>query len=148
MTILITIISIFAIAALAFIFNKIFGAGVCPICAGVSGTWIWMLIGSLAGIFPMTLFQIPIAILAGGSVVGIAYLLEKKLPAGRSPIFLKMILIPAGFAAVYGILEQNWFLAVGLFVLECVFAIIFLSAPKKNESGKIKEIEEKMKKCC
>lgn len=90
------------------------------------------------------------AILMGGSVVGIAYQLEKRLPAQRSAIAWKMIFIPIGFAAVYALLNEWWgALAVALVFL-CITAWFFLLAarPGKAEDKKISELEKEMKKCC
>lgn len=41
------------------------------------------------------------AMLLGGSVAGIAYQVEQRLPLERSPLLWKILFIPAGFVAAY-----------------------------------------------
>ena len=160
MLIAIAISSIFGITLLVWLGNRMLPFWVCPICAGVLGTWIGLIIAHLSG-YPIDL-TVP-ALLMGGSVVGIVYQFEKKLPAGRSPLLLKTLLIPAGFIAAYSILVQWWgaFLVVLIFLLGMSF--IFLS-PKRNLSSRKEavtppegnephslrreELENKMKNCC
>ncbi len=167
MLIAIVTISILAITGLTWLLNRILPFKICPICAGVSLTWLWMLAAKFLG------YEIDLLILAmlmGGSVVGIAYQIEKKLlarrslarpaepwrsggeggPDGRSPLLWKTLFIPVGFVAAYGILMQWWsvFLVSIIFLLQIAF--IFLS-PKKESRGrnqKVGELEEKMKNCC
>lgn len=159
MIILITIASILAIAGAVWLFNKFSPWYICPICAGVSGTWLWMLIGMSAGKLPITNYQLPIAILMGGSVVGIAYQVEKRLPirqagllSGKPALLWKTLFIPAGLALVYGVLLQNWQLAGGAGALALLFLAAFLLPVRKNppavKNDKIKELEDKMKNCC
>ncbi|MEK7190231.1 MAG: hypothetical protein AAB661_00500, partial [Patescibacteria group bacterium] len=51
---------------------------ICPICAGVSLTWLWMLFGMGLGFLSVEKYQMVIAILMGGSVIGIVNKLEEK----------------------------------------------------------------------
>ncbi|MBI4217418.1 MAG: hypothetical protein HY603_01300 [Parcubacteria group bacterium] len=150
--IILTVISILAITCAVWMANKLLPFKVCPICAGVSGTWLWMLAASLLG------YQIDfviVAMLLGGSVVGIAYQLEKKLPAGsanwRTPLLWKTIFIPAGFVAAYGILTHQWiaFLAALAFLLLASFIFLFSTGDKPGPRKEtVKELEKKMKDCC
>ena len=86
----------------------------------------------------------------GGSVVGIAYQVEKRLPPNRSPLLWKVLFIPAGFTAVYGLLNFWWlfFSVIAAYLLIIVF--VFWKRPPKTDaiSNDVKELEEKMKKCC
>lgn len=147
----ITIISIFVLAGLAWLLNKMLALSICPICAGVSGTWIWILAARFLG-YPVDLL-IP-AILMGGSVVGIAFQVEKKLHVGfvgwRTPLFWKMLFIPVGFALVYSVLLQWWGMVSVLFVFLLAILFIFLSPqPERRGDNKMAaDIENKMKNCC
>ncbi len=147
----ITTISILAITGLLWLLNRIQAFKICPICAGVSGTWLWMLAAKFLG------FQIDLiipAMLMGGSVVGIAYQLEKKLPAASSgwqtPLLLKTLFIPAGFIAAYGILVQWWivFLVALVFLLLASFLFLFSGNKPSSQKEAVKELEKKMKDCC
>src|SRR3989338_1204242 len=53
----------------------------CPICAAVSGTWLVLSAGVAWGFLTPSAWLIPVALLMGGSVIGIANKMEnhKKL---------------------------------------------------------------------
>lgn len=124
---------------------------VCPICAGVSVTWLWMLAGLYAGWLIAEGWRIAAAMAMGGSVVGIAYQIEKRLPPGRSPLLWKTFFIPAGFIAAYSLVSL-WF--VGFAVTSAflvMFAWGFLREPQRRAAqGRhaVEELENKMKNCC
>ena len=147
MLIAIATTSILGITLLVYLANRILPFRICPICAGVSGTWIGLIIARFSG-YPIDI-TIP-ALLMGGSVVGIAYQLEKKLPAEKSSLLWKTFFIPAGFIAAYGILIE-WrgiFFAALIFLL--LLSSLFLSPRKQQESQKkaVEELKKKMKDCC
>ncbi len=146
MAIYIALASILVIAAMAWLIRRFlsFGEGsafggkvnICPICAGVAGTWLWMFAGILTDQLPIASYQLPIAILMGGSVVGIAYQIEKKLPAERSPFLWKLIFIPAGFFAVYSALAIYWPLAAGIGITLAIFGLWLLRPTKPTGEEK------------
>jgi len=150
------ILSIFLISLGAWLFRKLVKVEICLICAGVSGTWLWMLIGVFSGQLPITDYQLPMAILMGGSVVGIAYQVEKRLVLAKASVnkllLWKLLFIPAGFAAVYGLIAVSWLLFAAALAVSGAIAAFFLlfsvSEKDKQKSNKVGEIEEKMKNCC
>ena len=150
MLITITVVSIIAIAGLVWFANKILPFTVCPICAGVFLTWVW-LIGAYIWGYQINL-SVP-ALLMGGSVVGIAYQLEKKfgnLSAGKI-LFWKMLFIPAGFIAAYGILERlpSVFLIAVVFLLLVSLALLSSKSSTTGfRSETVGDVEKKMKDCC
>ena len=97
--------------------------------------------------------------LMGGSVVGIAYQIEKSLSPNRSPILWKTLFIPAGFVAVYSVIslavspsDPSWW---ALFIIVTTALVIMaLRFTEKPHSGTTKndravnKLEEKMKNCC
>ncbi|MBU6414745.1 hypothetical protein KGQ34_00675 [Patescibacteria group bacterium] len=123
---------------------------ICPVCAGVSGTWIWILAGMFSGVLDAGRWQLFVAMLMGGTVVGIAYQIEKRLPPHRSPLLRKTLFIPAGFALVYGVLAQWWNAALVSFAFLLLLSFVFFASQRKiKDSDKTtKELEEKMKDCC
>ncbi len=160
MLITIAITSILGITAFVWLVNRILPIRICPICAGVSGTWLGLIAAYFLG-YPVDLI-VP-ALLMGGSVVGIAYQLEKKLPvrhslskrgggesAGwRTPLFWKTLFIPAGFIAAYGILVNQWSMLVAACIFLFGLSFLFLSPRTNvNKNKKVEELEEKMKNCC
>ena len=143
MLITVTVISILVISVAVWLANWILPFTVCPICAGVFLTWVGLASAHFLG-YEIALI-VP-ALLMGGSVVGIAYQLEKKFygaPAG-APMLWKAFFIPAGFVAAYAVLEQRWvmFLLAMAFLFLISLALLF----PRGESAD--NIEKKMKDCC
>lgn len=161
MTITIVLVSIFAITALVAILNRIsplrLGSQkkfeLCPICAGVSVTWIWILIGLYLLILDPETWTAIVTMLMGGSVVGISYQLEKKISAERSTLLFKTLFIPAGFAAVYYFVTATrpWY-AAGALATSLIVALSFLfprnNERPKTENGTVGALEKEMEKCC
>lgn len=145
--ILITTISILAITGLAWLATKVLPFPVCPICVGVAGTWLWMVAAGLAGFaFDASM----LAILLGGSVVGTAYQLEKRLARGRSPLLWKTLCLPIGFAAAYGVAVSHWsLLAIGSAGLLLLTAVFFMPRrhSEKNSTA-VEKLKREMEKCC
>jgi len=128
--------------------NQIMPFTICPICAGVSLTWAWLIVAHFMGY--QVVMTIP-ALLMGGSVVGIAFQLEKKSgdssPGAR--ILWKMFFIPAGFIAAYAVLEQWWVVFLFAIAFLVVISFWFLSLRKAASAGEtVKGIEKEMKDCC
>jgi len=145
--ILITAISILAITGLAWLAGRVLPFTVCPVCVGVAGTWLWMLAARFAG---FAVDASMLAILLGGSVVGIVYQLEKHLPQGRSPLLWKTLCLPIGFVAAYGVAVPHWsLLAIVVAALLLLTAVFFV--PRRHsekDSAAVEKLERAMKKCC
>ena len=75
---IIAIISILILTSAIWVLNKKLPIKICPVCAGVSLTWLWMLLGMGYGLLSIEKYQFITAILMGGSVVGITNKLEEK----------------------------------------------------------------------
>ncbi len=146
MNISIVIFSIFLITGFVWLANRMIPYQVCAICAGVSGTWMFMLGARFLG-YPID--PAILAMLLGASVAGIAYQLEKKLRKERSPMLWKVLFIPAGFAAAYALVQTQWVWFMGMLALLIVFSHAFLRVRKQKETNKnVEGLEEKMKQCC
>ena len=148
MEIFITTTLIVGITLIVWGFSRLTTIAVCPICAGISGTWLILLSASMFGV--AVDLRIP-AILMGGSVVGIAYQLEKRLREGRSALLFKALFMPAGFLAVYAILLSHWMLAIVALTALLAIALTYREgAGKKSDAtkGQVEELERKMKDCC
>lgn len=158
MEIIIATTSILLITGLVWLINKLpllrLRSGqafrICPICAGVSSTWIWILAGIYGGYLAIDPWMPIAAIAMGGSVVGIAYQTEKLLPSGRSPLLWKTLFIPAGYAAVYGLTSFRWIIFLPAAAILIVLAAVFFlpKRGKTSDSEKIAELEKKMEECC
>jgi|SRR3989344_5060378 len=143
----ITIASIGVLALCAWLANKTFKTNICPICAGTALTWIWMLAARSVG---YDTNPVIIGILMGGSVVGIAYMLERHIAHSTSAMIWKLVFIPAGFATVYGIIASQWPL---FWFSAFILAIAGVFARKQRrvtmrDDKKIQELKQKMRRCC
>ena len=140
------IVSIFVIAGIAWLLVKVFNWRICPVCAGVSGTWIWML---AAFWLNYEIDILVLGILMGGSIVGIAYQLEKHLSDMGFAMFWKLGFIPAGFLVVYGILAGGTAYLVGLVGMGLMAILFFFrKGGHKKNSSQVEDLEKKMKNCC
>lgn len=143
------LISITLTTLAAWEINKISPIKFCSICAGVSIAWFWMLGAYFLG------YEIDIlipAILMGGSTVGLAYQLEKRLKPHHSPLLWKALFIQGGFGATYGLVQKN-ILTFFAFLIFTVAVVVVFFYPGKADSGrreneKLQDLEKKMKKCC
>lgn len=148
MTALLTsLVSIYAIAATAWAVKRLLRVALCPICLGVGGTWLWMV---AAREFGYAVDASMLAILLGGSVAGIAYQVEKRLPQVRSALLWKTLFIPPGFVAAYALATPNWILfgiMSGALVLLTAFFLIAPSGPNA-EGETVEALKKKMQSCC
>ena len=147
MSIAITTISILAITGSVWLLNRVLPFKICPICAGVSVTWVWMLAAKFLG---YEIDMIIPAMLMGGSIVGIAYQIEKRLPPYRSSLLWKTLFVSVGFIAVYGVLTRSWSISLASFIFLLLTTYIFLSSfvAQSGQNEMIEKLEEKMKDCC
>lgn len=144
--ILLVFLSIWVLAALAWRAGTLVNRTICPVCVGVCGTWILLL---MLREFGVVIDPVILGVLMGGSVVGIAYKSEKHLVAGRPPILWKLLFIPFGFLTAIGVIERSVVGAGAGIVVLLFVSYLYLNVPKgashKNASG---AIEEKLKNCC
>jgi hypothetical protein len=145
--ILATAVSILAIAGVAWAARKVLNVPLCPICFGVGGTWLWMIVGRSMG-YAVDATMLPI--LLGGSVVGIAYQVEKRLPQGRSPMLWKMLFVPVGFAAAYALGAAQWALSAAMGLALVLLSAFFLRSPSapEAESEAVERLKRKLRSCC
>jgi len=150
--IIITVTSIILIALVAYAANRILSFKtfkICPLCAGVSGTWLWMLAVSALGYWPLEEYQLMLAAMMGGSVVGIAYQIEKRMPESFG-MFHKLTQVVLGFIGIYFLVQLRWLEVAIFIVLGAVPAAIAWFAAKKihRDSPKVAALEKEMNKCC
>jgi hypothetical protein len=142
-----TVVSILAIAALAWAVKWMLRVSVCPICLGVGGTWLTMVVARYFGVaFDTSMLPV----LLGGSAVGVAYQLEKHLPEGRSALLWKTLFIPLSLAAGYGIALPDWTVLAAAAVAVLILSAFFFISPRSEASdgATVEKLQEQMKKCC
>lgn len=148
MQIVTAIVSVVLLTGLVWFVNRFIPRRICPICAGVAGTWGWMLTASFLGYgIDITI----VALLMGGSVVGVAYQLENKISLQKSALVFKTLFIPSGFVVAYALFMKEWGLFFVALVAVCVIVYNFIALKDKKHNlpnKKAKELENKMKNCC
>ncbi|MBI5140007.1 MAG: hypothetical protein HZA94_00980 [Candidatus Vogelbacteria bacterium] len=158
MTIILVLSSILIVTFSARAVSRLSSWNICPVCVGVSLTWIVMFIGMSFFWLPVTEFQLPTAILMGGSIVGIAYKLEGNLRSGRSQLVWKTLFMTTGFGLSYELVSFDWPSALFALVVLAVILYLFIDMTKSNRlqsrsllhgSGeKVEKLVEEMKKGC
>ena len=145
--VLVSTVSILGIAALVWTANRLLKTRWCPICLGVAGTWLWMIVARFSGV---SVDPSMLSILLGGSVAGMAYILEGRLPQGRSKLVWKALFIPIGFVGAYGVAAPDWRLLAGAMVAALILiAAFFRAAPiGRADNATIADLERQMKDCC
>lgn len=139
--------SILAITGVIWLVKRRLDLPLCPICLGVGGTWLWMVVARELG---YAVDATLLAILLGGSVAGIAYQVEKRLPQGRSALLWKTLFIPSGFVAAYALAGQRWVLLGASGAVLLGLAAYFLLAPGavQEDSEAVEALTRKMRNCC
>src|SRR3989338_2064677 len=151
----IIILSITIITFIVWLIKNKYKLEVCPICAGVLLTWLWLLVGMKLNLLSTTNYELLAGILMGGTVVGLMTKLEKHIKP-RFVLWWKTIFVLAGFTAVYSLLSSQWM----YFIIDLVVVSIctFVCTIKKGkvlqepfvgeESNELKKAEDKLKNCC
>jgi hypothetical protein len=146
-TLLVPILSMLALTGLALAARTLMQARICPVCVGVGATWLWMIVAREFG-HPVDITML--ALLLGGSVVGIANLAERRLPPRRSPLVWKTLFIPTGFVAAYCLAVPLW----GAFAVSslglALLAGVFLRSPAAPSApgDAVEALKKRMQQCC
>lgn len=145
--ILLPIASVLAITGAVWLARALLAVRLCPICLGVGGTWLWMVLARELG-YPVD--ATVLALLLGGSVAGIAFLVEKRLAAARSPLLWKTLFIPTGLVAAYGLVAQQWLVFGTLLLALAALAAFFLHTPavSSGTGRNVDELARRMRDCC
>ena len=148
--IFIALASIAFIAGLMRIGHRALPFKVCPLCGGVAGTWIWMMIAAYRG---YAVDMRVTALMMGGTVVGLAGELEKRIKF-RYPLIWKSVFVIGGFWTAF-LLQVGRLDLVGLSALSlAVFTYLFskLNLHEHNapasENKELSELEKKIEDCC
>jgi len=129
--------------------NKLTNKKICPVCAGVALTWVGML--TLKFFFGYTIDKTLLAMLMGGSAVGISYYLDSYVPI-RYYLPWRFLSVVPGFVAVYSLLAENWIVFIVFLTVWLTSLWFFVLKNKKSDSGsdggKVAELEKEFDKCC
>ncbi|OGI84148.1 hypothetical protein A2997_02205 [Candidatus Nomurabacteria bacterium RIFCSPLOWO2_01_FULL_36_10b] len=142
--------SILIITLVAWIARKKLLLQICPICAGVFLTWLWMFLAMTFGQLSVSDYQLPIAILMGGTVVGLMSKLDKYIKQ-KFIILWKVIFVALGFIIMYSLVSSNWMVFLIALALEIIFILVFKIrgiTQGTQDPNQLKTLEEEMKNCC
>ena len=144
---IIAILSILIITLAVWLVNKKLPIQVCPVCAGVFLTWLWMFIGMFLGKLSIANYQLPISVLMGGTVVGLMSKLEQFINP-KFVLIWKVVFVVSGFTAVYSLITNQWgIFAIGV-IVDIVATFIFKTYGAEKENLNLKKLKEKIKNCC
>lgn len=115
---------------------------ICPICVGVSSTWLVLSVGIVLGYLGVDRYLIPVALLMGGTVAGIALRSESLI----WKTFIILLGMPLAYLAIM-------YLSVSVVIIEfIVMLIIVLFLFVKRAGGKddsnVRKLEKQMEQCC
>lgn len=137
---------------LAFLFNKVTRWQICPICAGVSLTWLTLTTLMLSGLLASSFYFLVTGMLMGGTVVGIAFQGEKRFKWARNIFYWKMPITVIGFIIAYLLLvNMSWTtVIIELIILGTLIYFLFLqpSGGKSSLGRNVSELEKKLEDCC
>lgn len=140
-TLTIALISIVALYVMGLVAQSIARWRFCALCVSVSATWLWLLVAYLLGRADDKLL---IGILMGGSVVGIMYMLERRLPERfslfRLPYLVSMV------ALVYAVVGGSVVASVlgALVVLWAVALVVYVF----RTNDRVARIAQRIIACC
>lgn len=133
---------------------------ICLICVGVSSAWFFLSVLAVWGFVQPEKILLPIALLMGGSVVGIAYSGEKRCSwAARHPLLWKSLEIGGGMPLAYALIVNlsKEVVVLELLILLVISYFFFFKQPSKmaaapqslsNDGSQVSNIEEKLQDCC
>lgn len=121
---------------------------ICPICVLVACTWVTMFVLRQFG---YNVDEGLLAMLMGGSAVGVSYALGTRLKTSSRSVSMvwKFIAIPLGFSAMYALLRFSWGYAVAATIVFVLAWVLFhgVSARKKDER-RVDDISKALDACC
>ncbi len=158
MPIVLSVASIFAITFVVWLLNKALPFKVCPVCAGVSGTWLVLTAAILAGLVSGEELKTVVALLMGGTVVGIAYQGEKVCSWAKiHGLVWKLLVIGFGLPMAYlSIVYMGPLTLTGEIVFLATMLYLLFVGPHLKTKGQmrsaneaeIERLERKLDDCC
>lgn len=134
--------------------NRVLKYKICSVCAGVSITWAMIILGILTGYLNPETYKPILAMMIGGTGVGIGYQGEKLFGlTGVKSLWFKLIATLSGFLVAYlNFYFIGWtLLTVDIAALAIIGHLYFIfpyRMTKNSSEEKGKYIEEKLKNCC
>ncbi|MEX2029219.1 MAG: hypothetical protein WD963_01930 [Candidatus Paceibacterota bacterium] len=71
------ILSILILTILVWVLNRKLPTQVCSVCAGVTLTWLWILVGMWFGLLSIAKYEFVVAVLMGASIGGMVTEIKK-----------------------------------------------------------------------
>lgn len=115
---------------------------ICPICVVVSFLWLVFSVGVAEGFLAFSAFLVPIALLMGGTVVGIA---------NRSDsIGWKTLIILLGMPLAYfAVSHLSMSVVIIEFIVMLIIALLlFVKRTGGKDDSSVRKLEKQMERCC
>ncbi len=146
-------------AGLASLFNRVVPFKACAVCVGVSGSWFTLSVLTVAGVLPEAETVLPIAVLMGGTVAGMAGKGEQVFVfAKRRPMAWKFsVMLPGFLLAFWAVHSPSVVVLILEAIVLAVAMFVFFIRPSRPISSHVphpgdppgvKKIEEKLESCC
>lgn len=129
--------------------KKLIGMKVCAICAACSSTWLVLLLMKIYNICNVdTRF---IAVLIGGSTVGIMYLVQSYFQQNKISKFylVRILIIISGYLLAYSVAvwnKQQATIASILTLLTVIVTFLIIILSKKGNNNKVAKSKEETEK--
>lgn len=137
-----------ALSLVVYLIKRFLPFRVCPVCAGVSLTWLGILFMLDFGLISKD-FLLPAGILMGGSAVGITYKLDTRIKNRKLSFWFQLFSVCILFGTVFSVISKEWkALIVYLmfyFILLLLIFYVFDSSRSGQAQGKVKKYLEE---CC
>ncbi len=132
--------------------KKLIKMNFCPLCVGESSSWLVLTFLVLSGVLVKEDYLLPLAMIMGGSVVGIVYRLDESRMI-RSVGWPKALITGGGFVLVYlALIYLSWpVLIVETLFMAILAYYLFYRKPGESEgtsNKNIEALEKRMKSCC
>lgn len=147
------ILLVLVITVIVAVLNRSLPFKICPVCAGVSGSWLILTAGIVLARWSGD-YKLPIAMLMGGTVVGIAFQGEAKFDWAKKGIHMwKAPVIILGMPVAYWLFKNMSpiTLMVEILVLAILMYYFFIKTSGTSRhvhDRHVIELESKMKDCC
>ena len=143
----IVIVSILGLVVATIVVNRVAKKNFCPICLGVMGTWISLLLMRFLGqdVEPAIL-----ALLLGASTVGVGYQGAKYLKKESEQLIFKIFSVVTGLVISYGVVYSDWKIIIFGVVAALSGSLYFLKlpAPKAKDVKHVEKIVKQLDNCC
>ncbi len=115
---------------------------ICPICVGVSSVWLVLSAGIAFGYLEANIYLVPVALLMGGTVAGIAF----RSDSLRWKTLVVLLGMPLAYLAIVHLSKPV--VIVEFIVMIIIASLLFVKRTGGKNDGNVRKLEKQMKQCC